>query len=80
MVQSYTENILLTSNIFGRVYSTGYCDTHIKKETVKEKQKRITTEKMYASWNLFNLKTETIKIIKQLVKPRHKLNYIGSRY
>jgi hypothetical protein len=58
----------------------GYQQAKIKPETKKERVKRVAKERMYASWNSYNDKTETIKEIKQLCKPRHKVNFMGRRF
>ncbi len=42
-----------------------------KKETKKERIKRIATELMFESWNLHDQITLTIIKIKQYCKPRH---------
>ncbi len=44
-----------------------------KRETKKEKTKRVAEEKMFASWKVYNQKTESIIEIKQICKPRHKI-------
>lgn len=48
-------------------------------ETKKQKEARIAKEKMLASWKTINRKTETINIIKQICKPRHRVNHMGFR-
>lgn len=48
-----------------------------KVETKKERIKRIATEKMFASWNMHNKKTEHIIEIIQVCKPRHKFNHLN---
>jgi len=45
-----------------------------KKETKKEKIKRVAKEKMLASWKTYNQKTEKILEVKQICKPRHNIN------
>ncbi len=44
-----------------------------KRETKKEKIKRIAKEQMLASWKVYNQKTENIIEIKQFCKPRHNI-------
>ena len=51
-----------------------------KVETKKERIKRIAKEKMYASWKTYNDRTVTIKEIKQICKPMHKINHSGRRF
>ena len=46
-----------------------------KVETKKERIKRIAAEKMYASWITYQEKTMTIRLTKQVCKPRHLLRY-----
>ncbi len=47
-----------------------------KVETKKERIKRIATEKMLASYRLFNQKTEKIIQVVQNAKPQHRIyNY-----
>jgi hypothetical protein len=60
--------------------SIGYQQAKRKPETKKERIKRIAKERMYSSWSSYNDKTETIKEIKQLHKPRHKVNFMGRRF
>lgn len=44
-----------------------------RKETKKEKQHRLATEKMYSSWSTFNLKVYNVKhYMKINVKQSHK--------
>lgn len=64
----------------GRVYDV--CNHVVVKkiETKKEKEDRIAKERMFASWKTYNDKTETIKEIKQICKPRHKINHLGRRF
>ncbi len=49
-------------------------------ETKKERIIRISKERMYASWKTYIDKTETIKEIKQLCRPAHRINYIAKRF
>ncbi len=51
-----------------------------KKETKKERQKRIAMERMLASWKTFNKKTPTKIEIKQICKPSHRVNHMGRRF
>ena len=46
-----------------------------KKETKKQKQKRIAKERMLASWKTYNDKTPTVKVVKQICKPIHRMKY-----
>jgi len=46
----------------------------VKIESKKAKIKRIAKEKMFASWKVYNQKTTNIIEIKQICKPRHKIN------
>ena len=45
-------------------------------ETKEAKKIRIAREKMFASWKVYNDKTITVKEIKQICKPRHRLNHM----
>lgn len=47
-----------------------------KVETKKEKQARLAKEKMHASWKTYNEVKPKIFEIKQICKPRHRLNHI----
>lgn len=42
-------------------------------ETKKERQQRIAKELMYASWQVYNQITMTVKKVIQICKPEHKL-------
>jgi hypothetical protein len=45
-----------------------------KPETDKDKRDRISLEKLKASQKVYNDRTPTIKIIKQMCKPQHRLH------
>lgn len=47
----------------------------VKAETKKEREKRIASEKMLASWKIYNQKTPTIIEVKQICKPQHFIKY-----
>ena len=49
------------------------------KENKKERIARIAKEKMFASWKLYNEKREKVLDVRQMCKPRHRLNHSGSR-
>lgn len=62
------------------VYANGIGYIKSKKaETKKERTKRISTEKMLASWKIHNDKTPTIIEIKQICKPIHRVGQMGIR-
>lgn len=62
------------------VYSNGVGYVKPKKvETKKECIKRISTEKMLASWKTYNDKTPTIIEIKQICKSVHRVGPMGIR-
>lgn len=44
----------------------------VPQETTKQKRERIAKEKMYASWDLHNKRTLTIRDLIQMCKPRHQ--------
>ena len=48
-------------------------------ETKEAKKARIAREKMFASWKTYNDKTMTVKEIKQVCRPQHRVNYMGRR-
>lgn len=54
--------------------------TYTTPETKKQREARIAAERMYASWSVYNMKTLSLKDVKQICKPRHLLNYSGRRY
>ena len=60
-------------------YFDSYRTIKQEEETEKEKIARIAKEKMYASWKTYNDRTTTIKDVKQICKPRHRVNYSGKR-
>jgi hypothetical protein len=60
-------------------YVSNYNYVSKKVETKRERIKRVAKERMYASWKTYNDKTETIKEIKQICRPQHKLNHMGRR-
>ena len=66
----------------GTTLTITYCSNAVQskfQESKKQRIARIAKEKMFASWKMYNQKTEkTIKII-QVCKPRHKLNQMGRR-
>ncbi len=76
--RTYSEYDLRPTNITG-AYSTGYYiddESNIFEETDDQKKKRIAMEKMHSSWKVYNQKTQTIIRIKQVCKPRHRINHI----
>lgn len=42
-------------------------------ETKKERQQRVAKELMYASWQVYNQISMTVKKVVQICKPEHKL-------
>jgi hypothetical protein len=42
-------------------------------ETKKERQQRVAKELMYASWQVYNQISMTVKKVIQICKPEHKL-------
>ena len=50
-----------------------------KVETRKEKLQRLSKQKMFASWSLYNQKEEKVFEIKQFCKPRHQMKFIIGR-
>lgn len=61
-------------------FNCGYGNHSQKEETSKERIKRIAKEKMYASWKTYNERKITIKEVKQICKPTHKINHSGRRF
>ncbi len=65
-------NLSNTSSRFSDRRTSFTNEPLINRETKKEKNKRIAKEKMFASWKVYNQKTENIIEIKQICKPKHK--------
>ena len=64
----------------------GICDSWIAEGSIQnlpesplQKRQRIARQKMYASWKVYNDKTITVKEIKQICKPRHRLFTLAKR-
>lgn len=66
-------------NYYGRSFGAERLTKKEKPESKKQRRDRISKEKMYASWSAYNLRTFSIKELKQICKPRHILNYFGKR-
>lgn len=49
-------------------------------ENKAQRNARIATEKMLASWDMHNKVTPTVKKQIQICKPRHKVNHMGKRF
>lgn len=65
----------------GLSYSGSFTSvSNIEAETKEQKVLRIAREKMYASWKMYNQKTEKIPKIIQVCKPRHRLSFMGRRH
>lgn len=58
----------------GQTYYSGHIQSnkYVKPETKKERLTRQSKAKMYTSWSLFNNKTEKIREVIQVNKPRHR--------
>jgi hypothetical protein len=73
---SYSNGCLTCSTWVSSTGTTKVCQAP---ETKQEKKARIAREKMFASWKLYNLRTVSVKQIKQICKPRHMLSFSGQR-
>lgn len=79
----YCNTATYTPSFWG--INTSACDanysiTERKIETKKERRDRISKEKMHASWQLFNQKSQNVKEVIQICKPRHRLPYLTRHY
>ena len=59
-----------TTTDFVITYTCG-CLSRQKDESKQEKLDRVSLQKMYASWSVYNEKPDNIIVMKQVSKPQH---------
>lgn len=63
-----------TSGLYASSYEMAYSPVDFSvHETKKERQQRVAKELMYASWQVYNQISMTVKKVVQICKPEHKL-------